>query len=205
MLADEVTHVKMGSDWLRRLTANDPERQKNALEFQKAVDKLFSFGGFRGETRREPGAPGPQLPPLAGFSDDEIAELVDIAAEAYAEAAGQSAGRVRRRSCGRLTELEARPGRRIRASTTSTRTGRGSSSSATAWPASGRSARTGSRAAHPRAVVVHRHRRADDVRPGRARRHPGQQVQVRRSRSSTPSTASSAIIAVAIIYATAPS
>ncbi len=28
MLADEVTHVKMGSDWLRRITANDPERQK---------------------------------------------------------------------------------------------------------------------------------------------------------------------------------
>ncbi len=28
MLADEVTHVKMGSDWLRRLTANDPERRE---------------------------------------------------------------------------------------------------------------------------------------------------------------------------------
>ena len=27
MLADEVTHVKMGSDWLRRLTENDPERR----------------------------------------------------------------------------------------------------------------------------------------------------------------------------------
>src|ERR1700724_875261 len=41
MLADEVTHVKMGSDWLRRLTANDKERQKQALEFQRTVDKLF--------------------------------------------------------------------------------------------------------------------------------------------------------------------
>src|ERR1043166_1426470 len=38
MLADEVTHVKMGSDWLRRLTAKDPERQKAALDFQRAVD-----------------------------------------------------------------------------------------------------------------------------------------------------------------------
>ncbi len=28
MLADEVTHVKMGSDWLRRLTAKNPERQQ---------------------------------------------------------------------------------------------------------------------------------------------------------------------------------
>jgi len=35
MLADEVTHVKMGSDWLRRVTENDPERRARALEFQK--------------------------------------------------------------------------------------------------------------------------------------------------------------------------
>ena len=30
MLADEVTHVKMGSDWLRRITENDPERREPA-------------------------------------------------------------------------------------------------------------------------------------------------------------------------------
>ncbi len=54
MLADEVTHVKMGSDWLRRLTADDPERRERALEFQRAVDKLFSLGGFRGETDENP-------------------------------------------------------------------------------------------------------------------------------------------------------
>src|SRR4029078_5072306 len=47
MLADEVTHVKMGSDWLRRIPANDKERQTAALGFQRIVDKLFSFGGFR--------------------------------------------------------------------------------------------------------------------------------------------------------------
>src|SRR5205085_1551329 len=49
MLADEVTHVKMGSDWLRRLTVDDPERRQRALEFQRIVDKLFSGGGFRGD------------------------------------------------------------------------------------------------------------------------------------------------------------
>ena len=54
MLADEVTHVKMGSDWLRRLTENDPERRERALEFQRSVDKLFSLGGFRGETEENP-------------------------------------------------------------------------------------------------------------------------------------------------------
>src|SRR6478609_11238814 len=86
MLADEVTHVKMGSDWLRRLTATDPERQKNALEFQKAVDKLFSFGGFRGEQQENPVHLARNFRRLAGFTDDEIADLVDISAEAYAEA-----------------------------------------------------------------------------------------------------------------------
>ncbi|MEZ5251192.1 MAG: hypothetical protein R2713_18815 [Ilumatobacteraceae bacterium] len=45
MLADEVTHVKMGSDWLRRVTEHDPERRKKALEFKGVVDKLFSYGG----------------------------------------------------------------------------------------------------------------------------------------------------------------
>ena len=49
MLADEVTHVKMGSDWLRKVTEKDPDRRKKALEFQQVVDKLFSFGGARGD------------------------------------------------------------------------------------------------------------------------------------------------------------
>ena len=86
MLADEVTHVKMGSDWLRRLTEKDPERRQNALDFQRAVDKLFSFGGFRGEEEDSPIHLARKFRSLAGFSDDEISELVDTAAEAYAEA-----------------------------------------------------------------------------------------------------------------------
>jgi uncharacterized ferritin-like protein (DUF455 family) len=91
MLADEVTHVKMGSDWLRRLTERDPERRKNALEFQKAVDKLFSFGGFRGEEEENPVHLARRFRSLAGFTDDEITELVDVAAEAYAEAQAMQA------------------------------------------------------------------------------------------------------------------
>jgi uncharacterized ferritin-like protein (DUF455 family) len=86
MLADEVTHVKMGSDWLRRITAKDPERQQAALEFQRAVDKVFSFGGFRGEQEENPVHLARNFRRLAGFTDDEITELVDVAAEAYAEA-----------------------------------------------------------------------------------------------------------------------
>ena len=90
MLADEVTHVKMGSDWLRRITANDPERQKNALDFQRTVDKIFSFGGFRGEEEENPIHLARKFRSLAGFNEDEIEDLVDAAAEAYQEAQAQA-------------------------------------------------------------------------------------------------------------------
>ena len=56
MLADEVTHVKMGSDWLRRVTEGDPERRAKALEFQGVVDKLFSYGGARSDSTSRPSA-----------------------------------------------------------------------------------------------------------------------------------------------------
>ncbi len=86
MLADEVTHVKMGSDWLRKLTAEDPERRQAALDFQRTVDKLFSFGGFRGESEENPVHLARKFRTLAGFSEDEISDLVDVAAEAFADA-----------------------------------------------------------------------------------------------------------------------
>ncbi len=86
MLADEVTHVKMGSDWLRRLTADDPERRKDALEFQKIVDKLFSLGGFRGEEDDSPVKLARRFRELAGFDEAEIDEIADLASEALEEA-----------------------------------------------------------------------------------------------------------------------
>jgi uncharacterized ferritin-like protein (DUF455 family) len=86
MLADEVTHVKMGSDWLRRLTATDKERQERALEFQKVVDKLFSLGGFRGEEDDSPVRLARRFRELAGFDTSEMDELADIAREARDEA-----------------------------------------------------------------------------------------------------------------------
>ena len=86
MLADEVTHVKMGSDWLRRVTANDPDRRERALDFQRTVDKLFSLGGFRGEEDESPVHLARKFRKMAGFDDDEVTELVDVAAEALVEA-----------------------------------------------------------------------------------------------------------------------
>ena len=90
MLADEVTHVKMGSDWLRRITAKDPERQQRALDFQRTVDKVFSFGGFRGEEEDSPVHLARKFRGLAGFTEEEISDLVDVAAEAYTEALAQA-------------------------------------------------------------------------------------------------------------------
>ena len=86
MLADEVTHVKMGSDWLRRLTEQDQDRRQAALDFQRTVDKLFSFGGFRGEEEENPVHLAKRFRRLAGFTEDEITELVDVSAQAYEEA-----------------------------------------------------------------------------------------------------------------------
>lgn len=82
MLADEVTHVKMGSDWLRRITEGDPERRERALEFQKVVDGLFSGGGFR---RDDPNAPirmARRFRELAGFTAEEMDTIAAVSEEA---------------------------------------------------------------------------------------------------------------------------
>ena len=85
MLADEVTHVKMGSDWLRRVTENDPERRAKALEFQQVVDKLFSFGGARGDSEESPIGLARRFRELAGFTDDEVDTIAEMDHEALEE------------------------------------------------------------------------------------------------------------------------
>jgi uncharacterized ferritin-like protein (DUF455 family) len=91
MLADEVTHVKMGSDWLRRMTENDPERRERALEFQRIVDKLFSGGGFRGDDDNSPIRLARRFRELAGFEKTEIDEIADLSKEALQEAKARMA------------------------------------------------------------------------------------------------------------------
>ena len=86
MLADEVTHVKMGSDWLRRLTEKDTERRNRALDFQRTVDKIFSLGGFRGEGDENPIHLARKFRAMAGFDDSEMDELAEIAKQAQADA-----------------------------------------------------------------------------------------------------------------------
>ena len=47
VLADEITHVRMGSYWLNKLTEGDPERRRRAVEFQESIDDRFNLGGER--------------------------------------------------------------------------------------------------------------------------------------------------------------
>jgi uncharacterized ferritin-like protein (DUF455 family) len=91
MLADEVTHVKMGSDWLRRLTVDNPERRERALEFQRVVDKIFSLGGARGENDDSPIRLARRFRELAGFTEEEVDEIAGLAKEAADELAARQA------------------------------------------------------------------------------------------------------------------
>jgi uncharacterized ferritin-like protein (DUF455 family) len=91
MLADEVTHVKMGSDWLRRVTEGDPERRAKALEFQGVVDKLFSYGGTRSESEESPIGLARRFRELAGFSEDEIDDIAEVSLAALGERKRQAA------------------------------------------------------------------------------------------------------------------
>ena len=86
MLADEVTHVKMGSTWLRELTKTDPERQRGALEFQRTVDGLFNFRGLRGEEREAAIRLARRFREMAGFSSEEIDSIAEMAADQRATA-----------------------------------------------------------------------------------------------------------------------
>ena len=56
VLADEITHVRMGSKWLNKLTEGDPERRRRAIEFQESIDERFNLGGMRREGPARPGA-----------------------------------------------------------------------------------------------------------------------------------------------------
>jgi hypothetical protein len=85
MLADEVTHVKMGSDWLRRVTENDPDRRKKALEFQGVVDKLFSYGGTRSDSQESPIGLARRFRDLAGFTDAEVESIAEVSLAALEE------------------------------------------------------------------------------------------------------------------------
>ncbi len=66
VLADELTHVRFGSEWVAEFTRDDPDRAARAKEFQRETDRAFSFG--QRELAREERLE-------AGFTEEELAEL----------------------------------------------------------------------------------------------------------------------------------
>ena len=62
MLADEVTHVKMGSDWLRRITAKDPERQQGGPRLPAHRRQALQLRRLPGRGGGEPDPPRPDVP-----------------------------------------------------------------------------------------------------------------------------------------------
>ena len=78
VLADEITHVRMGSRWLNELTRGDAERRRKAIAFQDSIDERFNLGGTRQDGAHElvPISIARDARKLAGFTDEEIERLV---------------------------------------------------------------------------------------------------------------------------------
>ncbi len=81
VLADELTHVRFGSEWVKEFTRGDPERFKAARDFQREVDKQFSFGGAR-SAREDAAIPiAWEDRKEAGFTDAELNELAQLSGD----------------------------------------------------------------------------------------------------------------------------
>jgi uncharacterized ferritin-like protein (DUF455 family) len=78
VLADEITHVRMGSKWLTRLTEGEPERRRKAIEFQETIDERFNLGGVRqdGDHEQVLISIATEARQLGGFTDEEIDRLI---------------------------------------------------------------------------------------------------------------------------------
>ena len=82
VLADEITHVRMGSKWMRKLTEGNPERLAAAQAFQEGLDTELNYRGRR-RASEDISADDNSLVAiaresrlLAGFTEDEIQRLV---------------------------------------------------------------------------------------------------------------------------------
>src|SRR5437773_10135458 len=78
VLADEITHVRMGSKWLTKLTEGDPDRRRKAIDFQENIDERFNLGGVRRDGHHEAVSISiaTDVRRMAGFTDEEIERLV---------------------------------------------------------------------------------------------------------------------------------
>src|SRR5438552_1962699 len=78
VLADEITHVRMGSKWLTKLTEGDPERRRRAIEFQENIDERFNLGGVRQDGDHEVVliSIAREAREQGGFTEEEIERLI---------------------------------------------------------------------------------------------------------------------------------
>jgi uncharacterized ferritin-like protein (DUF455 family) len=96
VLADELTHVRFGSDWVREFTKNDPERFERAQAFRRQVDKQFSFGGSRSD-REDAAIPIAREDRIeAGFTEAELTELAQISGDGPSRETLKAAGEILR-------------------------------------------------------------------------------------------------------------
>ena len=96
VLADELTHVRFGSEWVREFTKDDPEHFKKTQDFRREVDKQFSFGGSRSD-REDAAIPiAWEDRKEAGFTDEELRELADISGSGPSRATLMEAARILR-------------------------------------------------------------------------------------------------------------
>jgi uncharacterized ferritin-like protein (DUF455 family) len=80
-LADEITHVRFGTEWIKKLTENDPEKRQETRDFRRQVDRMFSFGGARSARPDAPIAIAWEDRRQAGFSEEELEDLANMATE----------------------------------------------------------------------------------------------------------------------------
>jgi uncharacterized ferritin-like protein (DUF455 family) len=81
VLADELTHVRFGSEWVKEFTKNDPARFEAAQAFRRQVDKQFSFGGSRSDREDAAIRIAREDRLEAGFTEQELDELSEISGE----------------------------------------------------------------------------------------------------------------------------
>jgi len=87
VLADELTHVRFGSNWAKEFVRDDPERAARAKQFQRETEEAFSFGGreIAREERIE-----------AGFTEEELVELTQLSDSGPSKATLVEAARILR-------------------------------------------------------------------------------------------------------------
>ena len=107
VLADELTHVRFGSEWVKEFTKGDPERFERAQNFRREVDKQFSFGGARSD-REDAAIPiAMQDRREAGFTDEELSELTTLSSGGPSRKTLQEASRIiRERHLARRAEKQ---------------------------------------------------------------------------------------------------